>query len=252
VSTRRKEPEDLKYVPTTNTGLWLDKYIEKQDDPKSKNDFIKQVARIAMPKAYECWFKRWQNTLEQYGIQGREIKTLGRLAVGLSGESVLETSVALHHTYGVPYIPGTSLKGLAAAFARKFLGDDWKEDSDSKAYQIVFGDAENAGYVEFFDAMPLLGNSFLEQDIITVHHKDYYEEKKGSSPTDWDEPVPIPFLSVTGSFLLALGGPTDWVNAAFEILALALQEMGVGAKTSSGYGRMKLSAKSTVSNLCRE
>ncbi|KAF0250465.1 MAG: hypothetical protein FD167_137 [bacterium] len=39
--------------------------------------------------------------------------------------------------------------------------------------------------------------------------------------------------------LLALSGPPDWVDTAFKILDLALKEMGVGAKTSSGYGLME-------------
>jgi len=41
-------------------------------------------------------------------------------------------------------------------------------------------------------------------------------------------------------YLIALHGPDEWVKAAFEILAHALRGEGIGAKTSSGYGRMVL------------
>jgi CRISPR/Cas system CMR subunit Cmr6 (Cas7 group RAMP superfamily) len=36
-----------------------------------------------------------------------------------------------------------------------------------------------------------------------------------------------------------LAGPDDWIEPTFKLLKLALSEEGIGAKTSSGYGRMK-------------
>ncbi len=39
--------------------------------------------------------------------------TRSRLVVGLGDESVYETSIRLHRNYGVPYIPGSALKGVA-------------------------------------------------------------------------------------------------------------------------------------------
>ena len=33
----------------------------------------------------------------------------GRLIVGLGGDNVLETGITLHHTYGVPIIPGSAM-----------------------------------------------------------------------------------------------------------------------------------------------
>ena len=74
--------------------------------------------------------------------------------------------------------------------------------------------------------------------MITVHHPDYYQGDQ--APADWDNPTPVPFLSATGVYLLALAGDPQWVEAAYKILALALCEEGVGAKTSSGYGRMTI------------
>jgi CRISPR-associated protein Cmr6 len=78
-----------------------------------------------------------------------------------------------------------------------------------------------------------------------VHHPAYYSGKNVElvPPADWDEPTPVPFLSATGSYLIALSAPKgceEWRQAAFDILKLALAEEGVGAKTSSGYGRMTI------------
>ena len=86
--------------------------------------------------------------------------------------------------------------------------------------------------------------SVLHQDTITVHHPGYYQGNH-EAPSDWDSPRPIPFLSATGTYLIALAAPNldnaqHWIDANFEILGHALEEMGIGAKTSSGYGRMTL------------
>lgn len=186
------------------------------------------------------------------GIKPREAKVLGRIVIGLGDESVLETSVTLHHTYGVPYIPGSALKGLAASYVRQKLGEDWKKDGE--AYKTIFGETDEAGYITFFDAyyIPGSGHRYKEKvqalypDVITVHHQDYYQEGK-KAPADWDSPIPVPFLSATGRYLIALAAPeleepirSAWINTTFDILGEALRTMGIGAKTSSGYGRMKL------------
>ena len=39
-----------------------------------------------------------------------------RIIVGLGGESVYETSITLHHIYGIPYIPASSIKGVVRSW----------------------------------------------------------------------------------------------------------------------------------------
>ena len=46
-----------------------------------------------------------------------------RLIIGLGGESPLETGLTLHHTFGVPIIPGSAIKGLAAHYCDQVFGD---------------------------------------------------------------------------------------------------------------------------------
>jgi hypothetical protein len=98
------------------------------------------------------------------------------------------------------------------------------------------------GKIVIHDALFLPGSAnnkpFLA-DVLTVHHPKYYQQQTGL-PADWDSPVPVPFLTARCDFDIALGGPEAWVHAAFEILRLALLEEGIGAKTSSGYGRLEL------------
>lgn len=253
IDSRRERLDSTK--PGEHAGLWLDKYIAQQlrkgksvstgqDTPQQK--VFNEATNIAEPEEYAQFFERWEQALASAGAQTRVGKVQGRMVVGLGTESVLENSVALHRTYGVPYIPGSALKGLVAAYARKRLGAEWGKGSE--AYEVAFGTTDAAGYITFFDALYKPGSGFKNRngraqalwlDVMTVHHRNYYQGKD-EPPADWDNPTPISFLSATGSYLLALAGPEEWVQATFKILELALKEEGIGAKTSSGYGRLTL------------
>ncbi len=265
MSSRRDvlAPINLNINEQPNAGLWLDKYItslskDNKDDP-SKPKLAREVTRINEPEHYETIYNTWKDILEN-GLNAvcRKAKVQNRMAVGLGADGVLETSVALHRTYGTPYIPGSALKGLAAAFARHYCGDDWQPDSKKGYYKIVFGTNDEAGYVTFFDALyvPNSGHDkkALHFDIMTVHHESYYQGKqdgKGNHlpPADWDDPNPIPFISATGEYLIALAAPADceaWLNTTHMILEEALKCEGIGAKTSSGYGRMEIIDKPAI------
>ena len=240
------------FPDTAHVGLWIDKFLPHQEKGagQKKADHFEQAACSSVSGIYEAFFDRWKKSLAEADTQTHRATVQGRLAIGLGGESVLETAISLHRTYGVPYIPGSAIKGLAAHYARNRLDDMWKKKERAKGadgklelnpYTILFGDTDIAGYVTFYDALYIPGSSKedkpLALDVINVHHPDYYGGKD-VPPADWDSPTPVSFLSTTGSYLIALGGPKDWVDAAFKILACALHEEGIGAKTSSGYGRM--------------
>ncbi len=242
--TRRKQLENISRPdPSAHAGLWLDKYMGS-DATDGKRQLVDEVAQIKVSPLYGRFYERWKRSLEELGAQCREARCQGRLAINLGAEGVLETSIALHRTYGVPYIPGSALKGLAAHYAANRL-DEAHWGRGCPAFKILFGNPTSAGYVHFYDALYVPDsaskNPPLWADVITVHHPKYYQGDINSPPADWDSPTPIPFLTASGSFLIALSGPAQWVQAAFEILGHALRDVGIGAKTSSGYGRMELS-----------
>jgi CRISPR-associated protein Cmr6 len=240
-----QSPTFEKMPEIAHAGLWIDKFLawqEKGGGAKKADHLRNAVQRVNSP--YAMFYTRWDESLKKIGAQTRRADVLGRLSIGLGNESVLETSISLHRTYGVPYIPGSALKGLAARYARKRL-DNWSAEYS----KVLFGDTDVAGFVTFFDALYIPGsanaNTPLALDVMNVHHPEYYRGEKDAAPADWDSPTPISFVSATGSYLLALCGPNEWVDAAFKILALALKEEGIGAKTSSGYGRMEIEGFST-------
>ncbi len=254
IEIRARLQKPTRIEKETNAGLWFDKYIAKQDrdDTESRRDLIEEVCALPIPTAYRSYFEHWQKMLtDEYGAKTRRARVRGRMIVGLGSESVLETSISLHRTYGVPYIPGSALKGLAANYARLRLGEDWKKGG--KYYRIVFGDTDDASYITFFDALYIPDTGYegkaLYPDIITVHHQEYYQDAN-VAPADRDNPTPVPFISATGTYLIALAAPDlqepeGWISVTFKILEDALKTLGVGAKTSSGYGRMEFVSSPT-------
>lgn len=258
---------NLQPAQAQHAGLWFDKYVRNPSDTKDHSKHAADTAAIAEPSVYAAFYAGWQKALQEAGAETKTAKCLGRLIVGLGNESVIETSITLHRTYGVPYIPGSALKGLAASYARQRLGGEWAEKSP--AYKALFGYAPDpdkssrpapeaetntgeAGHVVFFDALYVphsgLHKRALYPDVMTVHHGDYYSQKP-TAPADWDDPNPVPFLTATGEFLVALAGPPAWVAAAFKMLAYALAEYGAGAKTNAGYGRMSLEGYGALAHL---
>lgn len=111
-------------------------------------------------------------------------------------------------------------------------------------YDRLFGSVNSAGGIIFHDAWYVPENTpkspFL-QDVMTVHHPDYY--RSGTvPPADYDNPTPVSYLTVRpgACFLVIIEGAHSWSCLALKLLIEALNEDGIGAKTSSGYGRMEM------------
>jgi len=222
-------------------GLALTRYLPQQDDPASKADLLKAVAASPPNAAYRLAFTRWKEVLKALGCTTVELPVRDRLLVGLGAESVLETAITLHHTYGMPYIPGSALKGLARHYFRQLVESRPDAERMKQHEDILFGDPQSAGYITYFDAwyVPKSGECPLCRDVMTVHHRNYYSSKGENPPTDFDDPNPIGFLSARGTYLLAVKGEyPEWTAFALELLKQALADYGAGGKTSSGYGRI--------------
>ncbi len=257
MKARRKDLQGLRYRDGWNVGLWLDRYVPELPDPVGASEEQKEAARqhietvagAKAPAGYETAFERWAGQLpEEWRLRGRVV---GRMVIGLGAKGVLETGLTLCRTWGVPKVPGSALKGVAAAAAGLLEGDEWRapepeEEREPNAYDTLFGTTDLAGAVVFHDGWWVPEETVpLVVDAITVHHPDYYQPVRPKAPSDFDAPNPVAFASVRGEYLLVVE-PRDpetgrqWRQAAVELLAIGLAELGLGAKTNAGYGRLEL------------
>lgn len=186
-----------------------------------------------------------------------------RLIIGLGASHPQETSMTLHHIYGIPYIPGSAIKGITKHWIVLKLADHIAnnesfedviekvskalEDGDDSYSNLsldgiefkdlvkIFGTQRQIGQVIFMDAYPV-DSIELEIDIMNVHYPDYYSGKE--APTDYQKPRPIKFLTLKKAkfqFHL-LSKDINLLKYTEKFLKEALKEHGIGAKTSLGYG----------------
>jgi len=260
-----KAPQN--YRAKFNTGLWHDKYYQAQgskkhwdlqeDQNKIKAEWIKKLTQensekrsIGFKELISFYSRRQAKFVQVIGGKVRCFTTQSRFVTGLGREHPIENGMTWHHILGVPFMPGSSVKGIVRNWAKVWDGasnsdivrifgprGDSKEEEDLK---------RSVGSVIFFDALPI--NSLkLSGDVMTPHYSQYYQQKE-SVPGDWFDPVPIPFLVVEKEqdFIFSLA-PRDTMSkqsqADFEQslnwLENALKEIGGGAKVSAGYGRFK-------------
>jgi|Deesub1362B_J571_1020462.scaffolds.fasta_scaffold07758_2 CRISPR-associated protein Cmr6 len=221
------------------------------------------------PKRYVSYRDRidyFLDTLERSGFHVRYLpdKNGGlplswRAIINLGATSVYETSLLFHRNYSIPYIPGSAVKGVTRQWVilkvSEVSGKKPKEIDDAlnkgrnlglKVDDVsfsdligIFGTESQKGEVTFFDALPVIkpNRELVVLDVMNVHYKPYYEKEE--PPGDWHKPVPIFFLAVEKGteFRFALASKNEGlVIKAVNLLGEALKEIGIGAKTSAGYG----------------
>ena len=237
-----------------NAGLILDRYLKtrykSEDHPSERVQLFKAAiaACASSRELYTLAFKRMEEELKRKPAHKiRYLKSYGRIIVGLSTSSALETGITLHHIYGVPTIPASAIKGLTNHYCNSVWGSkDDKFKTGQKYHKTIFGNNDDSGHIIFYDAWLLpksiQENSSLILDVMTPHHQDYYKEVPDSAPTDFDKPNPITFLSLGGTFLFCVGCdvPDDegekWASLCMDLISDALKYWGIGGETSAGYG----------------
>ena len=207
-----------------HVGLRLDRFldIDKPDWPA--------VARRKLDSAtYRIAYRRWEahwNGQPADSLLCVKGNVKGRLAVGLGAKGVLEVGLRLSHTYGTPLIPASAVKGVLRASV-----------TDAATASFLFGGEGQMGFAAFQDAWWVPDSkSPLMMDTITTHHPDYYTAN--AVPSDCDNPNPVTFLSLRGTFLFVAEAPNkEWRDYLNVLLTQTLEKRGLGAKTAAGYGR---------------
>lgn len=220
---------------------------DTEEGCKAKTAHIQNICAITPTPLYHHAYQRWQSaTADPLRFGQLELALESRLFIGLTGGGMLETGCAISHSYGMPYIPGSSVKGVVRAQAR----DSRFGHEHPAIINELFGvdaDPEKghpqglSGLVTFHDAWWVPGSADhpLVEEIVTTHHPDYYRNEGQTPATDFDSPVPNAQIAVQGRFLFVLEGPRDtpgWLDLAEKMLTAALSTRGIGAKTRTGYG----------------
>lgn len=277
----REEKEDWYYECKNdfekNLGLLFGKFIPEtlisKEENQNKDKYLKLIIdefnnfkqKTNLLNFINERYKAFLQKFQEFGFKDKPIKATcnWRLVIGLGASHPQETSMTLHHIYGIPYIPGSAVKGVTRHWAILKFADEKAKIENRDFYEIIkevsnalengkdinlevdgisfkelieiFGTQQKKGEVIFMDAFPV-ENINLKIDIMNPHYPNYYG--KGESPSDWQNPNPIKFLTVENTkfqFYL-LSKNNELLEKAKLLLKESLKEHGIGAKTSLGYG----------------
>jgi len=251
-----------------HAGLMFYRYLDGEDSRKHYDQLQEMIGRVQFI-TLGLYKERIHALCREWTLQGQKSKQVcfqarlvGRLAPGLGIPSVFENGISLHHIHGFPYIPGSSLKGIAQNYAlnvrevnknsQEFIAVFGKQTPQGKTGEIF---EAQQGRAIFFDAIPLEieTENLLTLDVMTPHYTDYYTNEGKKPPADYLDPKspnPIIFLTVKEgvSFLFCIRARDlkskesvvmkveDVLCYAKDWLEGALSALGAGAKTSVGYG----------------
>lgn len=244
----RSELHALSFSQASHAGLLFTRYLKshKPTDSGERNQLpetpeesvLESATKIAASETYRNAFIRWRGLITERGGSSMTAQLGSSLAIGLGNESPLEVGLTVHHTYGMPVIPGSAIKGMCRRGALKLKAEGKMND---ERLHVLFGDTKARSAFVFWDAWydpTSVDGAPFHRDVITVHHPKYYQ--KGSAwPTDFDDPNPVPFLVVKpgAKFLFAISAPNEeWGKFALDLLKWCLQNIGIGGKTNAGYG----------------
>lgn len=158
-----------------------------------------------------------------------DARSVAPFTTGLGNEHPLENGFSFLNPYGLPYLPGSGVKGVLRQAARELVSGEWGDtggwNKDARYQIAVKGeDAEEEeplrvdmidilfgretpehdtrhfrGALTFWDVIPEIKDSELLVEIMTPHQSHYYQQKPeagSASPHDSGQPNPICFLTV--------------------------------------------------------
>jgi len=197
-------------------------------------------------------------------------KSSAPFVTGLGNEHPSENGFAFLNPYGLPYLPGSGVKGVLRRAAEDLASDEWSDsrgwnedslycDGKRTMIDVLFGNdpgdggSDHArGALSFWDVIPQVKNNRLCVEVMTPHQTHYFQQSE--SPHDSGKPNPILFLTVPpGSqftFFITcdrerlarqaqdLAVESRWKTLLAAAFEHAFEWLGFGAKTSVGYGAM--------------
>lgn len=206
-------------------------------------DYCKSIIRTC-----EKILAEQKRAYEGLGYQTRLIraKLLERGLFGSSqafGKTVFEVGLEFDPYTNAPIIPGSSIKGSARNAYELLVRDPKRVDWPPVLEMFGESSAEESrkGALIFTDAYPMspgYAGMLLFPDVLTPHYSKAGQDRMREF--GWD-PIPVSYLSVAPEtifgFLIAFNKqiPSEIIDETVETAF----DLGVGAKTSVGYGRFE-------------
>jgi len=235
-----------------NFSLRFNRFTKKDfNEEKRKYEFNLRDVHFSFDKQIDKVEKQ-QNFIKQcyQNHNSITVENNWRLAIGIGSASVYETSISLHHIYGIPFIPAQSIKGSF----RSYIIENYFESSEENAFEdegfvTIFGSNDKQGKVIFFDAFTK--ESEIKIDIMNNHYQPYYnpQRNKNPNPVDTHDPNPVNFMTLKNAkFEITIATKEnikineglfkykDTLAVVKEELSNSLESFGIGAKTAVGYG----------------
>ncbi len=135
-----------KQKQSAHAGLLFDKFpafwennsgeyqFEKAD---FLNGFVRDFDKLSFPdNLIKDACRRQREMVEQLGGEIIILKNASRFVTGMGREHPLENGFTWHHTLGVPFLPGSSFKGILRAWYRETFGEI-VQSKRSTAYKAV-------------------------------------------------------------------------------------------------------------------
>ena len=125
-------------------GLAYDAWAPTEEGDGKVNDdnrrpWLEKLTDIAVSSDYARSFERWKASFSAPGDQITELTLVSRLLIGHGNASAIDVGLMVHHTWGVPVIPGSALKGLVAHYVDATYGPvepgkkPWEQHDDERA-----------------------------------------------------------------------------------------------------------------------
>jgi len=206
-------------------GLAYDAWAPVGDDGKvpdgERTPWLNTLVKTSLSPDYHGVFDRWRKSFSPHNDRVFTIKFASRLLIGHGNASATDVGLTVHHTWGVPVIPGSAIKGLLAHFVDAVYGPHdpamppWEQSGEERVradyqgvtwkdrriargpgsvYRSIFGAPEAEEDQEMrnrgFDAGASTG--------LVTFHDAIYVPKKGADdkPLADDKPFAVDVITV--------------------------------------------------------
>lgn len=104
----------------------------------NRRPWLEKLTDIAVSSDYARSFERWKASFSATGDRLAELTLASRPLIGHGNASAIDVGLTVHHTWAVPVIPGSALKGLVAHYVDATYGPTdpgkkpWEQQDDER------------------------------------------------------------------------------------------------------------------------